>query len=231
MNCPSHYCSDNGDVTDTFCTAKLEQINRPLKFDCVKGNLGIDPQYLDRNSTWNTIKVIPPNNAVLWWGIKDHSTCTAAQADSTNYACVSKNSDCSEFGNNSYICTCNDGYQGNPYVVDGCSLDYGLYNDNSSSSTQQYMWAVANLTCEQAQHNKSRYACVDPRSECLGVNTSRSGYIGYRCKCMHGFEGNPYIPDGCEGLFGLCVAFGIILLGVIARVLIRRWRRHIEKQL
>ncbi|TVU12890.1 hypothetical protein EJB05_46556, partial [Eragrostis curvula] len=32
-------------------------------------------------------------------------------------------------------------------------------------------------------------------------------------------------------VIGLCVAFGILLLGVIAMVLIRRWRRDIEKQL
>ncbi|TVU12525.1 hypothetical protein EJB05_46176, partial [Eragrostis curvula] len=220
MNCPSHYCSDNGDVTDTFCTAKLEQINRPLKFDRVKGNLGIDPQYLDRNSTWNTIKVIPPNNAVLWWGIKDHSTCTAAQADSTNYACVSKNSDCSEFGNNSYICTCNDGYQGNPYVVDGCSLDY----EEGCSARDEFR-----LTC--TEDTAPPVLKIDMTALGLLLLLDFPTLLKLQDVDADFNEGPQIINPIVIGLFGLCVAFGIILLGVIARVLIRRWRRHIEKQL
>ncbi|AQK80512.1 uncharacterized protein LOC100384211 precursor [Zea mays] len=60
-------------------------------------------------------------------------------------------------------------------------------------------WAAANLTCDEALKNKSQYACVSSNSKCLGVN-SKDGYIGYRCKCLDGFQGNPYtISDGCEG--------------------------------
>ncbi|TVU17028.1 hypothetical protein EJB05_33035, partial [Eragrostis curvula] len=145
----------------------------------------------------------------------------------------------------------------------------GIFYEKYFPSSQEYTWAVANLTCEQAQQNKSGYACVDPRSECSGVTSLILGdYIGYRCICKSGFQGNPYIPDGCEdvdecgtipnickegekchniegsyncipqrnnlilGLVtGLSVAFGILLLGVVASLVIRRWKSDVEKKL
>lgn len=75
-----------------------------------------------------------------------------------------------------------------------------LYVGSGESSSVK--WAVANLTCLEAKQNYSGYACVSINSTCLGVN-STDDYIGYRCSCTLGFQGNPYIQDGCQG-YNLC---------------------------
>ncbi|KAF7082192.1 hypothetical protein CFC21_086073 [Triticum aestivum] len=73
--------------------------------------------------------------------------------------------------------------------------DPGLYVTSWEVASQ--LWAVANLTCQEAQKNRTGYACVSINSTCLGVN-SEQVYVGYHCKCMAGFYGNPYIADGCQ---------------------------------
>ena len=65
-------------------------------------------------------------------------------------------------------------------------------------------WVAANLSCAEAQKNRSGYACVSTNSKCVEVSAERV-YAGYRCKCLDGFQGNPYIQSGCRGtpLFSL----------------------------
>lgn len=60
-------------------------------------------------------------------------------------------------------------------------------------------WAVANLTCQEAKRDISKYACVSANSTCTPVRTTYDGYIGYRCNCSDGFQGNPYVQSGCKG--------------------------------
>jgi hypothetical protein len=70
------------------------------------------------------------------------------------------------------------------------------------SSDLALNWVVANLTCQEAQRNTSTYACVSDNSSCLSVNETGVDnsyrYIGYRCKCMNGYHGNPYELNGCH---------------------------------
>lgn len=76
------------------------------------------------------------------------------------------------------------------------SKESGMYIGSLVSSSVQ--WVFANLTCQEAKQNSSGYGCVSDYSACLGV-TSADGYIGYRCQCMPGFDGNPYVQYGCLG--------------------------------
>jgi len=58
-------------------------------------------------------------------------------------------------------------------------------------------WRIRRYTCEEAKLNSSSYACVSNNSQC--VNTTNGP--GYRCKCQDGYQGNPYVSDGCTGSF------------------------------
>lgn len=56
-------------------------------------------------------------------------------------------------------------------------------------------WAVGNKTCLQAQKGFTNYACKAEHSECYNSNNGP----GYLCKCLNGYDGNPYIFQGCQG--------------------------------
>ncbi|XP_044475049.1 wall-associated receptor kinase 2-like [Mangifera indica] len=56
-------------------------------------------------------------------------------------------------------------------------------------------WAIGNETCPQVKKDLTRYACQG-RSACVD---SENG-SGYRCECLEGYQGNPYLPNGCQDI-------------------------------
>lgn len=80
-------------------------------------------------------------------------------------------------------------------------MEYVAENKYIISMKRQniYNWIVGYETCHDAMKNKSTFACFARRSSCLDMVLEKN-HKGYRCKCMEGYEGNPYIHNGCQGI-------------------------------
>ncbi|CAL4906930.1 unnamed protein product [Urochloa decumbens] len=81
---------------------------------------------VDKDSyTFRTADLKMDTNTMMpvWldWAIRDNLSCEDAKK-AESYACVSANSECRDSYNGpGYVCNCSMGYQGNPYVVNGCT--------------------------------------------------------------------------------------------------------------
>lgn len=59
-------------------------------------------------------------------------------------------------------------------------------------------WAIGNVSCDEAKRTSegsNNFACK-ANSVCVNSNTTSSGYL---CRCLPGYDGNPYHPNGCQG--------------------------------
>ncbi|GLT50223.1 hypothetical protein SLA2020_237240 [Shorea laevis] len=69
------------------------------------------------------------------------------------------------------------------------SSNYLLDLQNVSKLPMVLDWSIRNDTCGKTKNAK---ACQG-NSTCVPVDDN-----GYRCKCLDGYEGNPYLPSSCQ---------------------------------
>ncbi|URD95727.1 OsWAK receptor-like protein kinase [Musa troglodytarum] len=96
----------------------------------------------------------------------------------------------------------------NPSSIKVIMLDYrnndleGVLNGSRTNVEATLAWYMNDhLSCEEAK-NTDTYACISQNSLCHTVfldTAYLNNSIGYLCRCSASYQGNPYVPSGCQG--------------------------------
>ncbi|XP_072977786.1 wall-associated receptor kinase 2-like [Typha angustifolia] len=215
--CSGIYCDRTSIPVDfRSCDVYLGSLNQtPRWAKSLPNSAGVvETEWLDRH----TVRLVslhinasnkdhPTNSEVIpallnWWF--PNSSCADAK-NRPDYACRSRNSYCSNSqDNSSYVCTCSQGYQGNPYLVDGCQ-DI----DECQDPRKYPCYGV----CTNLPGN---YDCTCPRGK----------YGDATIRCFKGSK--PYLP-GIS--YGLSSGLGFLLLVAGALLINRKLKKRRAKKL
>ncbi|XBI33361.1 hypothetical protein VPH35_056698 [Triticum aestivum] len=147
-----------------------------------------------------------PFSSMLW--VAANLSCAEAQKNMSRYACVSINSTCMEVSierrSAGYRCKCSDGFQGNPYIQSGCEDINECLQPNK---------------CREVCHNtKGSFSCT----EC----PLKTEYDPLKMQCTKINQQRLLLGT----IIGLSCGFGVLLLSFSAALLIRRWKKNVQKQ-
>ncbi|KAK3123799.1 hypothetical protein QOZ80_8AG0636210 [Eleusine coracana subsp. coracana] len=103
--------------------------------------------------------------------------------------------------------------QGYSYIEDMS----GIYGHHPEALPVMLDWVVSNRTCPSVWNNETAPECCSTYSVCLDGPYNIADR-GYRCPCADGYQGNPYILDGCKDInecqnpeayscYGICLNF------------------------
>lgn len=109
------------------CTIELDTRLSTFQFKFVHHGKGELEARTNKSSLWDRINITTVDASLLW-SIVDQPTCASTRDNRTNYACISSYSKCYDnplTPDLGYLCGCDSGYSGNPYVRNGCQRDNG----------------------------------------------------------------------------------------------------------
>ncbi|KAH0638946.1 hypothetical protein KY285_035532 [Solanum tuberosum] len=138
----------------------------------------------------------------MWNSIDDvvHDTCSGVGCCKTSIPKGARNVTItlSSYYNYNYTNMTNNPSCSYAFVVDQANFNFSKSYLSSLQNTKKLPlvldWAVGEDKCEIAKRNSTAYACKSNNSYCHDDSN------GYRCSCMKGYYGNPYLIDGCQDI-------------------------------
>ncbi|KAL6206503.1 hypothetical protein ACLB2K_023751 [Fragaria x ananassa] len=87
-------------------------------------------------------------------------------------------------------------------------------------------WEIGEGACDEAEH-RDDYACK-ANSKCVN-RTISDALSRYYCQCQPGYQGNPYLPNGCQGVTGGFLVLFVGISWICSRIRKTKFKKLKEK--